>query len=408
MTHFNSPLESFLHWEKETPNDIFLNQPINGIYNSYTFKDVGVQARKVAHHLKRYELPEKSHIALLSKNCAHWIIADLAIMMAGYVTIPLYPTLNSKSIHQLLEHSESRAIIIGKLDNYSSQKSGIENIPKISIDLYGESDGDLWSEIMKEHHLLADLHQQDKDDLITIIYTSGTTGSPKGVMHTVGNFMESSYALINEYPIPKKPDLFSYLPLAHVAERVGVSVLGLILGAKISFAESLDTFATNLEDTQPDIFFAVPRIWTKFQDKILENIPQRRLNIILSIPFLNEIFKNKLKKKLGLANAKLVVSAAAPLAISAMIWYKKLGIEILQLYGMTEDCVISHGNRPGENKIGTVGKAHASVSAKLSEAGEILIKNNCLMKGYFKEPDLTNQSFTHDGYLKTGDVGEYD
>ncbi|MDJ0644631.1 MAG: AMP-binding protein [Flavobacteriaceae bacterium] len=408
MTQFKSPLEAFLYWEKATPEDIFLRQPIDGKLVDFTFKQSGEEARKIAGALLEYGLSKQSHVALLSKNCAHWIIADLAIMMAGCITIPIYPTLNAKSVNKLLEHSESKAIVIGKLDDFESQKAGIIDIPVISVDFYGENYGDLWSELIKKHTPLQKLPQQHEDDLITIIYTSGTTGSPKGVMHTVGNFMRSSYALIDEYPIPKRPKLFSYLPLAHVAERVGITVLGLILGARISFAESLDTFATNLADTQPHIFFAVPRIWTKFQEKILENIPQKRLNMLLSIPVLNTLFKKKLKQKLGLKDAKLIVSAAAPLAVSSMKWYNQLDIKILQLYGMTEDCVISHGNHPTNNKIGTVGKAHASVSAKLSAEGEILIKNSCLMKGYFKEPELTANSFTDDGYLKTGDIGEYD
>ena len=408
MPQFNSPLEAFLYWEQKIPNHVFLNQPIAGSYRSYTYKDVGLEARKAASFIKDYGLPRHSHIALLSKNCAHWIIADLAIMMAGHITIPIYPTLNADSIRQLLEHSEAKAIVIGKLDTYEEQRKGITDIHKISLDLYGENDGESWSSIINTREPLSDIHRQEQDDLITIIYTSGTTGKPKGVMHTVRNFMESSYVLINEYSVGEHPNLFSYLPMAHVAERVGVTVLGLILGAKISFAESLDTFAINLKDTQPDIFFAVPRIWTKFQDKILESIPQKKLNTILAIPLICTIFKNKLRQKLGLKNANLIVSAAAPLAVSTMQWYEKLGITILQLYGMTEDCVISHGNHPEHNKMGTVGKPHATVSSKLSEEGEILIKNKCLMKGYFKEPELTRDSFTADGYLKTGDIGEYD
>lgn len=408
MEKLNSPLEAFLYWEKTIPNAIFLRQPIAGKSIDFTYQQVGQEARKLATALQVYRLPTQSHIALLSKNCAHWIIVDLAIMMAGHVTIPIYPTLNSKSIKQLLEHSESKAIIIGKLDDYGSQKPGIPDLPKISIDLYGEKDGALWSELIKKHQPIVEIHQQNKDDLITIIYTSGTTGTPKGVMHTVGNFMESSYTLIEEFTIKEHPKLFSYLPLAHVAERVGITTLGLILGAQISFAESLDTFAKNLEATQPNIFFAVPRIWTKFQEKILESLPQKRLNVILAIPFLNILFKKKLRHKLGLSNAHLIVSAAAPLALSLIKWYQRLGIRILQVYGMTEDCLISHGNHPDHNKLGTVGKAYDAVSAKLSEEGEILIKNNCLMKGYFKEPELTKQSFTDDGYLKTGDIGEYE
>jgi len=407
MPKFTTPLEAFLYWEKHQPDAIFLKQPLDGNVLNYTFKDAGDEIRKIAKKLIDYNFPKQSHIALLSKNCAHWIMSDIAIMMAGHVSIPIYPTLNAKSVNQILEHSEAKAIIIGKLDNFSSQKEGVPDIPKISIGIYGESDGELWEDLVEKMEPLKDVRTQCLDDLITIIYTSGTTGNPKGVMHTVGNFMESTNTLILLFELPQHLRLFSYLPLAHVAERL-IANSGIILGASIAFAGSLDTFAKDLENTQPHIFFAVPRIWTKFQDKILENLPQKKLSLILKIPILNTIFKKKLKQKLGLKEAIFICSAAAPIASSLIKWYKKLGITIQQGYGMTEDCCVSHFNLPTASKIGTVGKALFNVEAKLSAEGEICVKNPCLMKGYFKAPEMTAAVFDEEGYLKTGDIGEYD
>lgn len=407
MHHFNSPLEAFLEWEDKIPNKIFLKQPIDGKYIDYSFGDVADQARRLASVLQSYNLPKGSHIALLSKNCAHWIITDIAIMMAGYVSIPIYPTLNATSIQQILEHSESKAIIIGKLDDYKSQQPGVIDIPRISIDLYGQKDGAIWEDLMKVHEPLVEVHQQRHEDLHTIIYTSGTTGNPKGVMHTVGNFMESTNTLIKLFSLPEHLRLFSYLPLAHVAERL-ISNSGLVLGASVAFAESLDTFAKDLEATQPHIFFAVPRIWTKFREKILDSIPQKKLDILLKIPLLKSLIKKKLKQKLGLKDTVFICSAAAPLAVSTIEWYRKLDILIYQGYGMTEDCCVSHFNLPNADRIGTVGKTLFNVKAKLTPEGEICIKNNCLMLGYYKAPDLTAEVFDSEGYLKTGDIGEFD
>ncbi len=408
MPHFKTPLEAFLHWEKNTPKTIFLKQPINRKINTYTYKAAGEQIRKIAAGLIALDLPKKSHIALLSKNCAHWIMADLAIMMSGHISIPIYPTLNDKSINQILMHSDSKAIIIGKLDDFKSQKSGIPKIHKISIGLYGENEGLSWEELLTSSKPLKKVHKQHEDDLITIIYTSGTTGNPKGVMHTVGNFTESGNTLNSLIEIKDNPTYFSYLPLAHIAERIGIGTCALLKGGTISFAESLETFAEDLESTQPHVFFAVPRIWTKFQDKILESIPQKRLNMILKIPILNTLFKKKLRHKLGLSDAKFICSAAAPISISSVKWFEKIGIVIEQGYGMTEDCVISHFNLPGNSKIGTVGKPLPNVLVKLSAEGEICIKNKCLMKGYYKAPDITAAVFDKYGFLKTGDIGEYD
>ncbi len=407
MTTFNSPLEAFMHWEKQTPNRIFLKQPVNGTIVIYTFREAKETVCKIASKLKSYNLPERSHIALLSKNCAHWLLSDLAIMMAGYVSIPIYPTLNGASINQILEHSESKAIIIGKLDNFESQKSGIPDIHKISIGLFGENEGDLWEDIIKSEKPLEVMPKIDTNDLHTIIYTSGTTGTPKGVMHSVGNIMESMRVIKSVIKLSPLPRLFSYLPLAHVAERVGIGTHGIVIGAEFSFPESLETFASDLEKCQPHLFLAVPRIWAKFQEKILENLPQKKLNILLNIPFVNRFIKNKLKQKLGLRSAEYIVSGAAPLSASLMHWFKKIDVTIFQVYGMTEDCIISHATRPEADKIGTVGKALEGVQIKFTPEGEILIKNNCLMKGYFKAPDITASVFDN-GYFKTGDKGEYD
>ncbi|PHR68868.1 MAG: hypothetical protein COA67_11990 [Lutibacter sp.] len=408
MRNFNSPLDAFLYWEDQKPNETFLVQPINDTIIRYTFAQAGDEARKIAAAINEYNLPNRSNIALLSKNCAHWILSDLAIMMSGHVSIPLYPTLNADSIQHILEHSESKAIIIGKLDDFSSQKSGIPDIHKISIALYGENEGQSWEEIVLTQEPIFDYPEIKSEDLHTIIYTSGTTGNPKGAMHTVGNLMESTNIIKSIMKLPQGAHLFSFLPLAHVAERIGIGTHGIIIGAELSFPESLETFASDLEKCQPHIFFAVPRIWTKFQEKILENVPQNKLNFLLNIPLLSSVIKRKLKKKLGLSNAGFIISGAAPLSSNVMKWYKKIGIEILQGYGMTEDCIISHFNLPGNNKIGTVGKKLPTVDIKFSHDGEILIRNGCLFKGYYKDSETTALVFDEKGFFKTGDKGEYD
>ena len=223
----------------------------------------------------------------------------------------------------------------------------------------------------------------------------------------MGKIVNSIHTVQKIINLPKKPRLFSYLPLVHVAERL-IWTFGLTIGAQFSYPENLITFAKDLQRTQPHAFFAVPRIWTKFQEIVLSKIPQKRLNWILEIPILNNYFKKKLKQKLGIKHAKIMITGAAPVSLDIINWYKKIDIEIFQIYGMTEDCCISHFNIPPNNKIGTVGKPLPGVKTKISEEGEICIKNNCLMKGYYKNPELTLKAFDQDGYLKTGDKGKYD
>lgn len=403
-----SPLQHFLDWEATRPDAIFLRQPFNRQWKTWSYRQAGEEIRKIAGALEA--LPPKSKVAILSKNCAHWIMADLAIMMSGHVSVPIYPTLSADAIRPILEHSESAAIFIGKLDDYKNQQAGIPaSLLRISLEVYGHHEGKSWEKIIESGTLIKKPVTPQADDLMTIIYTSGTTGKPKGVMHTVGNF---NHVLgIVKQILPQLPDglrMFSYLPLSHVAERLGIELLGVYKGATISFAESLDTFAQDLKDTQPAIFFAVPRIWAKIQEKILSKIPQKKLDRLLSIPLVSSLLKSKLKKELGLAKAIYICSGAAPLSVPIMNWFQSLGITIYQNYGMTEDCVLSHFNLIGQNKVGTVGKPLPGAETKISPEGELRIRSNALMKGYYKEPELTAEVFDEEGYLKTGDMAEYD
>lgn len=408
MKKFNSPLEAFIYWEQHSPDRIFLRQFHNGKTETLSFAESGQEIRKMAQAIKNRKLPKQSNIALISKNCEYWVMADLAIMMSGHVSVPIYPTLNVESIKPIIEHSDSELVIIGKLDNYDSQKDAFKNLPKISVEKYGVVEDDTWEAITAGIDPLEEVELPDPKSLITIIYTSGTTGNPKGVMHSHENFSNAAFNIGMTLSLPEHPKLFSYLPLSHIAERIGLEIGAISLGGMLSFSESLDTFASNLEATQPDLFFAVPRIYAKFQEKILEGIPQKKLSIVLKIPVLNKIFKKKLKAKLGLSKAKYIASGAAPLSVSIMNWYKKLGIEIIQAYGMTEDCIISHCNLPEKNKIGTVGRFTYGATAKLSDIGEICVKNDSLLLGYYKNPEETAKVFDEQGYLKTGDIGEYD
>ncbi|HRK53861.1 MAG TPA: AMP-binding protein [Cyclobacteriaceae bacterium] len=405
----NGPLEYFLHWEKTVPKDIFLRQPYGDKWKTRTWSEAGVEIRKIAGYLESLQFPPHSHIALLSKNCSEWIMADLAIMMAGHVTVPVYPTLSADGVRQIIEHSDSKAVIIGKLDNYSSQSSAIpDSVNKISISTYGIKDGAVWEELIESQSPIVNPVTLAPDDILTIIYTSGTTGTPKGVVHTMGNFDTTVKMAQKHVGFPDRPRVMSYLPLSHIAERLGGEFEGLYKGAQFSFPETLESFAKNLVDTKPNYFIAVPRIWTKFQEKILEKMPQKKLDRLLPIPIIGSIVKGAIKKKLGLNKASLFISGAAPLSKSTFEWFDRLGITIYQVLGMTEDCVYAHFNRPGANKFGTVGLPMEGLQVKLADNGELRVKSSCLMKGYYKNPELTATMFDEEGYLKTGDTGEID
>lgn len=405
----STPLQQFLKWEKETPNNIMLRQPFSGEWRNWTYQQAGEETRKIAAGLKSLNLPARSNIALLSKNCTQWIMADLAIMMAGHISVPLYATLTAPSIKQILEHSEAKAIFVGKLDKYPEQKEGIPaGVKKIGMEIYGIQESLSIEKMMATKKPLTEIASWDRDELLTIMYTSGTTGKPKGVMHSAGNFDAIVQTGIIDLELPMHPRLFSYLPISHIAERTGIEMIGIYRGATFSFAESLDSFPKNLAETQPNLFFAVPRIWAKFREKISEKLPAKKLNTLLSIPIINNIIRKSIKKKLGLAEATHIYSGAAPISVDLLEWFDKIGVTIFQAIGMTEDCIYSHFNRRTANRFGTVGKALTGVTVKIADDGEFRLKSGGVMKGYYKEPELTAATFDEEGYLKTGDKAEYD
>lgn len=404
----SSTLNQFLIWEKEIPDEILFRQPIKGLWKTWTWSQAGDEIRRIASGLKSLNFPDKSHIAILSKNCAQWIMSDLAIMMCGYISIPIYPTLTAISIKPILEHSDAKAIILGKLDDYAGQKEGIPDaMIKISMETYGLHENYSLEKFISAQQPLQDLYQWQKDELLTIIYTSGTTGNPKGVMHSVEAFDTTIRTVVPFVGLPEKPVLFSYLPLSHIAERLAVENYGIYFGGAISFAESIESFAANLKTIQPTLFFGVPRIWGKLREGILKKLPQKKLNLLLSIPIISGILKKSIRKKLGLTKAVHIASSAAPISVDILKWFHKIGIPVVQAYGMTEDCVYAHFEKTNDFCLGSVGKPAPGLKTKFAEDGELRVKSTGNMKGYYKEPEMTAGAFDEEGYLKTGDIAEY-
>lgn len=408
MQDYQSPLEMLYRWESETPNKLYMRQPINDEWHKWTWSETATEVRKMAAYLKSLDLAPKSKIAILSKNCAHWITSDLAIMMAGHVSVPLYPNLKAESIKQILDHSETKLVFVGKLDDFASMRPGIpKDMPCIAYPFYSEEGYPVWGDLVKDIEPIAENIVREPNDLATIIYTSGTTGMPKGVMHKFYNF---SFATSNAVPLlglATEERFFSYLPLCHIAERLLVEMGSLYSGGMVSFAESLDTFAKNLSDTKPTAFLGVPRIWTKFQQGILTKLPQKKLNVLLAIPGVSSLIKKKIKSGLGLQEARNVFTGAAPTPVSTLKWFKRLGINIQEAYAMTENCCYSHVTLNDDIQFGFVGKALPHCEVKLSEKNEILIKHIALMDGYYKEEKQT-QDTIKDGWLYTGDEGHID
>ena len=407
---FRLPLDVFYEREARHPRQRFLVQPIGGgQVETLTWADVGHQARCAAHWLRARELPQGSHIALISKNCAHWIIADLAIWMAGHVSVPLYPNLTADSVNQVLTHSDSVLAFIGKLDDWPGMSRGIpQGLPTISLPLHPPGAFDFaWDDLQKSSPIRDDPRPAG-EQLATIIYTSGTTGLPKGVMHSFANLGFATTHGTQLFGLNENDRLLSYLPLCHVAERMFVELASIYTGQTVFFAESLDTFITDLQRARPTAMFGVPRIWTKFQMGVYGKIPAKRLDFLLGLPFIGKRIGHKVLAGLGLDALRVALSGAAPVPQSLLDWYQTLGLEVLEVYGMTESCGYSHICLPGQYKQGWIGKPCPEVEVRIDESGEVQVRSQANMLGYFKEPQKTAETLTGDGFLRTGDKGEQD
>jgi long-subunit acyl-CoA synthetase (AMP-forming) len=307
---------------------------------------------------------------------------------------------------------------VGKIETWDSIAGHIpEDFPMIRFPHYkgctAVDRGDEWFDFINQHQPLKEPHIPKLSDLWTIIFTSGTTGNPKGVK--LSYLTLDSTKIITEQVNPLKVDFsgnndfISYLPLNHIVERVVVEHICMRFGGSLSFVESIDSFAKNLKDIQPHVFFAAPRIWTKFQLGILAKVPQKKLDLLLKIPLVSLLIKKKLKKNLGLTRARSTVSGSAPIPVSQIEWFRKIGIYITNGYGMTENCAIcTQVDGRDFAKSDSVGKPQCDVEVKIDpHTQEVLMRGPYVMDGYYKNEKMTKATLV-DGWLHTGDKGYLD
>ena len=407
-------LQRLYHWEKSAPGRIALTQPMGGgVTQDFTWAQVADPVRRMAAHLQAQGWEPGSRVAILSKNCAWWLMSDLAIWMAGHVSVPLYPTLAPDTIRQILGHSGAKACFVGKLDGWEGMQPGVpDSLPCFSYplsppDAVKRYEG--WDAICARRPPLRGEPTRGAHELATLIYTSGTTGMPKGVMHSFGNFAWALDSGLKRIPMGADDRMLSYLPLAHVVERVLVEHGWLTQGMRVYFAESPDTFTADLQRARPTIFFSVPRLWVKFQHGVHHKMPAAKLNLLLSIPIIGGLVRRKIQEALGLDQCHFAAGGAAPMPVALLAWYRKLGLPVNEGYGMTENLALSHLTLPGRNQEGTVGPVYDGVQARIdATTGEIQMRSPALMLGYYREPELTSQAFTADGWLRTGDKGQID
>ncbi len=377
----------------------------------YTWGQTMDQARRMAAHLQTFKFAPGFRVALLSNNCAHFIMAELAVWMAGGTTVSIYPTETAETVRYVLEHSEASLLFVGKLDDFASQAAAVpDNLPCIALPLAPPTKFESWDAIIERTAPLAGRPARAASELAMLLYTSGSTGQPKGVMQTFGAITQATECGLSDavwqLPAGVAQRVLSYLPVAHCYDRAMIC-RGLVEGkTQFFFTESRATFLQDIQRARPTMFCSVPRLWLKFQQSVLATIPAAQLDAMLEDPKTAPAVRRKVLSGLGLEEVRIAVSGSAPIPPALLDWYRRLGLNMVEGYGMTEDFALSHRTTPDLNAPGCVGVPVPGVQIRIADDGEILIKSPGQLAGYYKRPDLDAESFTGDGFFRTGDLGE--
>jgi long-chain acyl-CoA synthetase len=400
-----TPLDWVYRWERERAGQPFLTQPLAGRIREWTWGEALDESRRIASYLKAQQWESGSHVGILSKNSAWWIMADLAIWMAGHVSVPIYPSLRAQSARQILEHAGVRACFVGAVESETAPVCEDRSMTWIGFPNAAIETDLGWESLREANGPLPGRPTRGANDLATIIYTSGTTGNPKGAMHRFLGFAHDARALVNVLRLEDHQRVLSYLPLAHILERAGNEAPSFLLGNHFFFTAGLETFLEDLKRARPTVFLSVPRLLVKFQQGVYAKMPKQKLDRLMRVPGLGAYIRHRIMRQLGLNRVQHAACGGAPIPPEILLWYRKMGLRLSEGYGMTET-MITHLPSPEAVRPGYVGPPIEGVECQVTEAGELLIRSPMNMLGYYREEKMTAEAFTPDGFLRTGDMAK--
>ncbi len=435
------------------PERVALRSNVDGEWMPVTWGDYGAAVEEVAAGLLTLGVGAGDRVALLSGNRAEWHIADLAILSIGAITVPVYPTNSSSQVAFVLADSSARVCFVEGSEQIAKVLLHLGELPNLArlvglVDLPGLDRSGL---VLDLHQLRGDGRSRlagdpdavaraataiAADDIATLVYTSGTTGPPKGAILTHGNLDWTASAVESMVGLSPDDRFLSYLPLSHIAERITSHIGQIVSGGETWFARSLATMPEDLRACRPTVFFAVPRVWQKFHDAILEQIARRPKPLRAAITryidlgaaivrsrdegstldrgftlrhrLLDRTIGAKLRQSLGLDRARVIVSSAAPIHPDLVRWFHAIGLPIAEVWGQTEDCGPATLNPPDAIRIGSVGVPLPGLEIRTAPDGELLVRGGSVCAGYFGRPEATALLVDMEGWMATGDLGTID
>ncbi len=431
-----------IHWQE------------NGGWTSLTWSAYRQTALELAAGFRTLGVGKGDFVALMAANRAEHVLADMGVVHAGASPVTLYNTLAPKQIAYIAGHCEAKAAVLENLEymkRWEEIKAELPNLRYVVLlegaENYQTADWVLsWEDLLARGReaLAADRAAVEEagrsltpDDIATLIYTSGTTGTPKGVVITHRNVLFTTEATDQTLDLPDHARSISYLPLAHIAERMATHYLGMWKLGQVYYCPDMNAILETVQHARPELFLGVPRVWEKFQVGLMAklqaepNSTRRKLAMAaiaageeavraqqegrrLPLParlkhlLLERLVLSKIRHGLGMDEVEIAVTAAAPIAPELVVFFNGIGLPLYELYGMTESSGPGVTNRPGHNKIGTVGQRYMGVELATAEDGEIVMRGGIVTGGYYKAPEATAETFASDGWLHTGDLGILD
>ena len=422
----------------------FLWAKENGAYRPWSWRRAAEEAARLARCLARMGVERGDRVLLVAENRPEWCIADLAVLTAGAITVPAYTSNTIEDHAYLLEHSEAKAVICSGPKLARALLPAVSRFQSVRFALSMEPLADTgslkvpalsWAEALALGDAAPAVDHAEalgRDDIACLIYTSGTGGRPKGVMQSHRNIMANirgAWALLERIGLGQEVFL-SFLPLSHAYEHTAGQFFPIALGADIYYAEGAETLSTNLVEARPTILTCVPRLYEVLRHKIVAGVdrqgglPARLFHLAVELGqrryregrlplhlapvdgVLDRLVRRKVQARFG-GRLKAMVSGGAPLNFDVGLFFHALGLPVLQGYGQTEAAPVISVNVPGHVKLDTVGPPLEGVEARTAEDGEILVRGELVMRGYWKDPEATALAL-RDGWLHTGDIGEID